>query len=279
MLLSLTCGSPYRAMIFPMSWIRPTSWNQSGERVFLIQLDFNIWPNINMHKKLLHLEMDFSPERRPAGLDILIRNFTKTTSGMCYCKTQSYLSTLRRRLWPLSPLISHLYQDALCGFPRRSGRHGKSLGSQRQGRIHQQARPGNRCSPSFSCWSDCSSPIPGAEGQRWEVMFSVCVCHLSGSSRSDQILTPKKHVKLNSRINFTRQENLAINDSVLCNWSRIYTFPLVIIEIQNFSIFILSGLLPKRRCLFYYILLILLFYQPSVWQSPAFGTCASACMY
>ncbi len=50
-----------------------------------------------MHKKLLHLEMDFCPERSPAGLDILIRNFTKTTSGMCYCK-HTYLSTLRRRL-------------------------------------------------------------------------------------------------------------------------------------------------------------------------------------
>ncbi len=95
-------------------------------------------------------------------------------------------------------------------------------------------------------------------------MFSVCVCHLSRSSQSDQVWTPKKHVKLNSRINFTRQEKLAICDSVLCNWSRIYAFPLVIIEIQNFSIYILSvvstGLLPKWRCLFYFILFCLFYF-------------------
>lgn len=71
-----------------------------------------------MHKKLLHLEMDFSPERSPAGLDILIRNFTKTTSGMCYCKTQSYLSTLRSVTFVPADLtfIRMLFADSLGGL-------------------------------------------------------------------------------------------------------------------------------------------------------------------
>ncbi len=55
---------------------------------------------------------------------------------------------------------------------------------------------------------------------RGERSCSVCVFVIYLGHHRATILTPK-HVKLNSRINFTRQENLQYK-TVLCNRSRIY---------------------------------------------------------
>lgn len=144
----LTCGSPYKAMIFPTSWIRPTSWNQSGGNK--LNSTWTYWPILR-----------------------------KTLSGV-FMKNVS-LSKWGIHLWSLSLLISHLYQDALCGSPRRSGTRGRSLGSQRRGRIHQQARPVNWCCPSWSCWSDCSLPTPDAEVRG---SCSMWVCQVSRLAKS-----------------------------------------------------------------------------------------------
>ncbi|KAL6478826.1 hypothetical protein MHYP_G00122590 [Metynnis hypsauchen] len=103
----LEAASYRRAMILPMSWIRPTSWNQSGERE-------------HVH------------------------------AGQCRVNAM---------------LVPHPYLGAPCGCPQQFGRHGKSLGSRHQDRIHRLAGPDGQYSPSQSCENECNLPIlhAGAE--------------------------------------------------------------------------------------------------------------------